>query len=186
MSTACHQMNSPDGSQHDLAVGVDLIRISLPQLSVIEALTTDQLLTIVRNVDALSAMSSDGSSWVPTLRQYRPTYTKLSSSSSTPNFGSPFPRATTQPVLNAKSRRIRSAFPGIDHLHSAPTVASSGLAASVFSDDVSHPTPRPHRLSIRPRTRTPTRIPTPIPHISALSQVRSVSSPAAPQKHKEV
>lgn len=131
-------------------------------------------------------MSSDGSSWVPTQRQYRPSYTNLPSSASVSNFGSPLPRATTQPALNTKRRRTTSNFPTIEHLHSAPTVASSGLTASVFSNDISNPTPKSRRLSIYSRTRTPTRIPTPVPHIKVFSPVRSVSSPAAPQKTKDV
>src|ERR1035438_9078932 len=94
-------------------------------------------------IDAGGAMSSDGSSWVPTPRQYRPTYTNLPSSASTSNFGSPFQRTTTQPAPNAKRRRTTSTFPATDHLHSAPTVVSSGLTASAFSDDISHPTPKP-------------------------------------------
>jgi hypothetical protein len=138
------------------------------------------------SIDVLTAMSSDDSSWVPTPRQYRPTYTKLPSSASTFNSRFPFPRVTTQPAPSTKRRRTTSTFPSIDHLHSAPTVASSGLTASVFSNDISNPTPKPHRLSIHPKTRTPTRIPTPIPHVNVLSPVRSVSSPAAPQKLKEV
>jgi len=131
-------------------------------------------------------MFSDGSSWRPTPRQYRPTHTKLPPSLSMSNFGSPFSRASTQLALNTKRRRTTSTFPAIDHLHSAPTVASSGLTASVSSNDISNLAPKPHRLSIHPRTRTPTRIPTPVPHINVFSPIHSVGSPAAPQKLREV
>lgn len=131
-------------------------------------------------------MSSDKSSWVPTPRQYRPTYTRLPTSVSNSNFGSPFQRTNTQAAPSSKRRRTASTFPAIDHLHSAPTVASSGLTASVSSNDISHPTPKPSRLSLQSRTRTPTRIPTPVPHIKISSPIRSVSSPAAAPKLKEV
>jgi hypothetical protein len=137
-------------------------------------------------LDVQSAMSSDNTSWVPAPRQYRPTYTRLPSSASTSNFGSPFQRTATQTATNSKRRRTTSTFPSMNQLHSAPTVASSGLTASVSSNDISYPTPKPNRLSLQPRTRTPTRIPTPVPHIKISSPIHSVSSPAAAQKQKEV
>ncbi len=174
MST--HRMDSPDNSQHNLT------HESTVLLRLLSGIVTDN----ISSVDALSGMSSEGGSSVPTPRQYRPTYTKLRSSASTSNFGSPFLRATTKPVLNTKRRRTTSTFPAAENLHSAPTVASSALTASVSSNDISNPTPMPHRLSTLPRTRTPTRIPTPAPHLKISSTVRSVSSPAAVQKRKEV
>ncbi len=130
-------------------------------------------------------MPPDNSSWASAPRQYRSTNTRLPSSVSMSNFGSLFQR-TAQAAPNPSHRRTTSTFPAIDQLHSAPTVASSGLTASVSSSDISYPTPRPNRFSLKPRTRTPTRIPTPISNIKRFSPIRSVSSPVVSQKLKEV
>ncbi len=131
-------------------------------------------------------MNTDEKKWAPTPRQYRPTYTHLPSSTSMSNFGSPVKPTVCQPPLSYQRCRIMSTFPAMDLLHSAPTVASSCFTASVSSDDISHPTPKQHRLSLQTRNRKSTRIPTPTSGAKSSSQIRVISSPALSHKLKEV
>jgi hypothetical protein len=132
-------------------------------------------------------MSKETCSFVTTPRQYRPTYSYLPSSIAKSNFGSSVSQATTaQPAPVQHRRRTTSNFTSAERLHSAPTVASSGLTASVLSNDISHPTPKAHRLSLQPRTLTPTRIPTPTCVNKASLLKVPTTSPAAELKQKEV
>ena len=91
-------------------------------------------------------------------------------------------------------RRTDTAFPRPDLGHSAPTVARSGLTASVSSNDISQPTPQPQRLRFpnlrrdnTPSGSRPSRIPTPVFDRKGEGEnARHVSTPILPsQKTKK-
>jgi hypothetical protein len=104
-----------------------------------------------------SRASNESKILTPTPRQYRPTYSHLSSFSSIPNFG----RALSNQPQQGYNRRTTSMFPVPTLLRSPPTTASSDLTASVSMGDISQPTPRPQQAHL-PLRQAPTRIPTPI------------------------
>jgi hypothetical protein len=139
----------------------------------------------VLNIVKFAVMSQECGPWATKSRQYRPSYSYLPASTSRPNFGAPCISKAAQPAPGFNQRRTMSTFPGADPLHSAPTVASFALTASVLSHDISHPSPKIHRLSLQPRIRTPTRIPTPTASIQSSTKCRAVRSPAA-SSSKEV
>lgn len=133
----------------------------------------------VLNIVKFTVMSQECGPWATKSRQYRPSYSYLPISTSRSNFGALCISKTAQPTPAFNRRRTVSTFPGADPLHSAPTVASFALTASVLSHDISHPSPKAHRLSLQPRIRTPTRIPTPTASIRSSTKCCVVSSPAA-------
>lgn len=123
-------------------------------------------------------MSQEYGPWNTKSRHYRSSCSYLPDSTSLSNFGTPCTSKTAQPAPASNRRRTTLTFPGADPLHSAPTVASFTLTASVLSHDISNPSPKAHRLSMQPRIRTPSRIPTPTASIRSSTKCRAVSSPA--------
>jgi hypothetical protein len=136
---------------------------------------------------------SANDAWAHTPRQYRP-YTYVSSnlpkSTSMTSIDQRSSYVTSTPSRNISTlpkpalapynrRRTDTSFPRPPPLHGAPTVAKSGLTASVSSNDISQSSPRHYRfakvhdsISSIPASRIPT-------------PVRFVSTPVLPSQRAQ-
>src|SRR4051794_14196041 len=127
--------------------------------------------------------------FVHTPRQYRsyPYASKLPQSTSMSSIDhQTTPTATSNRIpVSYNRRRTDTNFPSPAPLHSAPTVARSGITASVSTNDISQPTPRAYRHRLAEIQNTsPSRIPSPVTSKSPVP-VRYVSTPVLPSQRKQ-